>query len=475
MGLSLAVLWLRQVGLPRLAMHRVHRGGQVAVRARLRLDDRKEAAIVRRCGADLAVSTNRRTWLVRAADIAVARGRTSADEEDERWTLRLRTTAGSVGFLDVRGPWRGVVQSMAETASPDATSGGRTGPLSPLWAVTSAATSAVALTAWLSILLRATERTSPVLRITDEETSCWVEWSEGTSTLRGAPTCPDPLPAIGEPMPYLTTPWPVQGHAWDPDLPWVLAVLIGAALVVAAAVMLGTVIRARSRPAPERVSLVDAGLEQGHHTPTHPQSHAAGAASLVAALDQAEAELGWGDLPAGAPRRANWWADARTAIRSAPRWSLYLAIGGAVLALALSEDGASPFTVVGLVVTGFGVLWTLLRGVLLLVALRRPWHASTTTPWVHRAVQNASGEWWVLLLESGQPRWLVPLSARPPLHDTCRIRGELAHGAPVHVLIDGVLWLPTGGAVEVDEEIAAEALDDLHYQRTGDTPDLSLR
>lgn len=81
----------------------------------------------------------------------------------------------------------------------------------------------------------------------------------------------------------------------------------------------------------------------------------------------------------------------------------------------------------------------------------------------------------MLLLEGSHPRWLVPLSARPPLHGNCRIRGELVDGAAVHVLIVGVLWLPTGGTVEVDDHVLAGVLDDLHHQTTGDEPDLSLR
>lgn len=415
------------------------------------------------------------SWLVSASDIAVARGRTGGAEQDERWTLRLRTAHGSLGLLDVRRPWREVVQSLADAAPTATTSSGRTGPPLPLWAVTTLATSAMALAGWLSILLRTTERVSPVLSITDEETSCWVEWSEGASTFRGAPTCPDPLPMIGDPMPYLTTPWPVQGYAWDTDLPWVLTVLLGAAIVVAATRIILSVVRGRGHSTPERVSLEDAGMDRPEHVTAHHEPRQAAPGSLTQVLDRAEADLGWADLPAGAPRRADWWADARTAVRSAPRWSLLLAMAGAALSLAVGEDGDSPATVVGLAVAGLGLFWTLLRGGMLLGALRGPMRASITTPWIHRAVQNASGEWWLLLLEGSHPRWLVPLSARPPLHGNCRIRGELVDGAAVHVLIVGVLWLPTGGTVEVDDHVLAGVLDDLHHQTTGDEPDLSLR
>jgi len=489
-GFGVLVMWLRGSGLPRLALWRLGRGADVSVRGRLRLPERSEAAILRRRGDDLVVTTRRRDWLVRAKDVRVARGQTSITEEDERWTVRLRGANGVVARLDVPGPWRKVVQALVGAEAPASRRRGAT-TFWPRWAIVVGAVSALALAGWLLVLLRTTGRSSSVLRITDDGMACWVTWTEGGVTHEGAPDCPDPSPAVGEPLKYLTTPWPVSGQAWDTELPWVLVSLLGLGVLIAGVRLLVSFVHARRRPAPERVTLVDPGADDprketgspvgadatsgnwsGATTPDRPPVGAASTFSET--LDLAERDLGWAEPPAGTPGPAGWWVDVVTAARSGPRWSLFLAVAAGVVALSASDDADVPVMTAGLVVAALGATWTVARSIQLLLHLRRPWQSTTTTPWAYRAIQDAEGSWSVLLLDGSHPRWLIPLRERPPVRGTCRVRGELRDGVAVHVLIGADVWLPSGDVVEVDADLVEGIRDDLTYQLTGQEPDPAL-
>jgi hypothetical protein len=304
-----------------------------------------------------------------------------------------------------------------------------------------------------------------VVAVDHENSACWVEWVEAGRSFRGAPTCdPEAMPALGEPMTYLTTPWPVPGSAWDTELPWVLATLLG--LVVAVAVTrVGVALvgaRGRTREA-VTVSVPSAGTARS----------SAGAPvddlDLVGLIDLVSADLGWADVPEKHPGdgRQSWWLDARRAWRQAPHWPLFVAVAASVVALS-SEDGATPLTWAAGAAAALCVLWVLWRAWSTFAVLRPTWSEPFTSEWAFRSVEDATGQWILLLLLGRTPHWSVPVQARPPLQGTCLVRGELRDGGSIHVRIGADVWLPAGAVLRCDDDVREVLWRDLSFQLTGD-------
>lgn len=334
------------------------------------------------------------------------------------------------------------------------------------------------LVGWCAILLRTTERVSPVLSIDDENLSSWVEWTEQGHTFRGAPSCPDPTPHVGDPIHYLTTPWPVSGNAWDPDLPWVLAALLG--LVVAVGLVRTIVAMVRRglddapalRVAPVRSARTAATTTAGATTAGTTTS-AAPRPDLDALVRRAAEDLGWSELAEGPPAQPRWlwWADARRAWSVAPKWPVFVGLVAAGMGLGNADGGGrTALTAALFAVAVVSLAWIGWRFVSSHLALRRTWREPFTSEWVFWSVQDRAGSWLLLLVLGSTPRWAVLLPTRPPLRGTCLVRGELREGGSIHLRIGTSLWLPASPVIRVDEELVTEIADDLRYQLTGEEP-----
>jgi hypothetical protein len=190
---------------------------------------------------------------------------------------------------------------------------------------------------------------------------------------------------------------------------------------------------------------------------------------LVGLIDLVSADLGWADVPEKHPGdgRQSWWLDARRAWRQAPRWPLFVAVAASVVALS-SEDGATPLTWAAGAAAALCVLWVLWRAWSTFAVLRPTWSEPFTSEWAFRSVEDATGQWILLLLLGRTPHWSVPVQARPPLQGTCLVRGELRDGGSIHVRIGADVWLPAGAVLRCDDDVREVLWRDLSFQLTGD-------
>lgn len=311
-----------------------------------------------------------------------------------------------------------------------------------------------------AVRVLAEERTSPVVRTTDTDglLSCHVTWTQGALELTGAPDCPDPVPAVGEAMTYLTPVWPFAGQAWD---------LLGANLLVIAPTLVA-------------VALLGWGLVQGarrtgrptqtYRTATEIADRPAdtGALGLLSLVDHAARALRWDAEPVHEPGTAgpSWRRDLRRALHAASWWPL----GTTVVGVLLSWDSGWPQTaIIGiLAAAGLALVWTVWRVASTFLLLHRTWSAPFASEWTFRAVRDPAGEWLLLLFLGETPHWSVMAPGRPPLAGTALVRGDLEDGGSVHLQIGDELWLPASAVLRVTEEDLPELHDMIRFQLTGD-------
>ncbi|MGN6754204.1 MAG: hypothetical protein ACTHJJ_16810 [Intrasporangium sp.] len=502
---GLVLRWVRESVRPRSALRRAREGRPVTVHGRLQVEPipdglaparrrartaahRAERAVLERVGGDVHIITPGRHWALPVRGLQEATGRTWIDEREgeQRWSIRLQAPGGGQGTLTITAAWQPVLAAVAGAPTGSAVSAGVMRPAGvtggqqsraharpplPRWATWTGGLAACFLGTWLFLLVRTTERVSPVLAVDGGNSACWVEWVEAGRTFRGAPSCDaDPMPTVGEPISYLTTPWPVQGNAWDTELPAVLATLLALVVAVTLIRVLVALVAARGRSR-DAVMVSVLGAAAGGHVAAPADSDELDLAGLI---DRASADLGWDDVPEKHPGdvRPSWWLDVRRGWQGAPRWPLFVTVGASCVAL--SDDGAP--TRLTWVAGGIAVLslaWVLWRTASIVMGLRPTWDQPFTSEWAFRSVQDATGHWVLLLFLGATPHWSVAMPGRPPLRGTCLVRGDLEDGGSVHARIGADLWLPAGAVRRCDDELRTILRQDLCFQLAGD-PDADL-
>lgn len=448
----------------RLALRRLARGRAVRIPARIGGPGATVKGRLVRAGDEMHLLGKGIHWVVPVAELrgAPARGVVDSEEGGLGRAHALTGPDGAPGVVEVDDRWSGPLDALlAPTAASTEPSGPL--PLRRLLApglVGSALLFAGASAFFGIVRAAAVERTSPVTRVTELDglSSCHVQWTEGTQLLSGAPDCPDPIPAVGDPMTYLTPPWPFHGQAWDliGGTVLVVAPLVVAALLAGWAVV-GALRLRRRQPVLHR-----AVAPVGEPALTRERL------TILALVDRAARLLRWEAEPlkkldATGPR---WRRDALRALAAAPRGLVMTAVPALLLAWAF--EWPDP------VVLGIGAavaasaLWALARAVGIFRRLRRTWSAPVVGEWVHRAVRMPDGDWATLLFLDETPQWSVAMYGRPPLAGTARVRGDLSDGGSVHLLMDGEVWVPVSWAFALDHEDLDEIRDMLTFQLTGE-------
>ena len=476
---------------PRLAAARLRRGRAVMVPATLVFDGRRRPARLARVGDDVHVVSAHDHVVVAASELASAATRGSVDTETGIVSVAadLVLPTGSLLTLLTEESWGQVLRDVTAPS----TTGLRVSERRlrwlgarrwPLWL---AALSVAAAGIVSTLMVLGTERTTPVVRLVDDGYGCLVTWQENGQTFSGAPTCPDPVPAVGETLTYVTTPWPVRGNAWDLDLPWVLVSLLVLVAVVALSWHAWTWTRARRTP-PQRVALSSGtsvapvhphpAVDVPDDAPHLPHGGSAAQAGRAAttfdeAVDEAAARLGWGDVPPQEPpsTASPLLADVRRAWSATPRALTVLLGLGALSSYDRQWPSAVRAGLASLAVAS--TLWSLWVVASVYAALRRTWSEPFTSQWRTRLVHDSTGVWHLVLMLGSTPRWVVALPARPADTGTCLVRGDLTEGGSVHVLIGEQVWLPDSAVTRVDDAVTTELLDDLRWQSEGHRAELS--
>lgn len=168
---------------------------------------------------------------------------------------------------------------------------------------------------------------------------------------------------------------------------------------------------------------------------------------------------GWADEAHPAPSAPTGWQVAADGARSPVWWFVLPAIALAVL----------PDDMPGLLrVLILGVAAALaVRRVDLTLRVRRGWREAADEPvtseWDYLAVRGPTNEWYVLLLLGEAVHWSVVLDEgrHPRVEGRCGVRGELADGKDVRLVIEGETWVPDGPAVREDAASRREFRRDL--------------
>lgn len=448
---------------PALALRRVSRGGRVQVPVRVGPPAGARRGQLSRVGAELHLVSSTSHWVVPVAALRATptRGLVDVEEGELGRGYDLTGPEGEAGVLEVDERWTTVLDGLMTdtTLRADTSLPRRAG-------VDRGLIGATALLAATSLFFGAVralsvERTSPVLRTTETDgvPSCHVQWGEGSTLLTGAPDCPDPVPAVGDPMTYLTPPWPFAGQAWDvlganllavaPSV--VTVVLVGWAFVQGA--------RRTRRPARAYRPATEAVDRQA----------VPDGVGLLSLVDHAARVLRWAAEPEHEPNASGppWRRDLLRALAATPRWPL------GITGLALLFSWASEWpeaAVVGIAAAAASaLLWTVWRFVSTFLRLHRTWSAPFTSEWTFRGVRDPGGEWVLLLFLGETPQWSMFAPGRPPLAGTALVRGDLQDGGSVHLQIGEKVWLPGSVVLRVTEEELSELREMIRFELTGET------